>query len=167
MDDSDNIKDKNVAVLIHLSTISKYFIPFGNFIFPLLLWMGFKGQSAFVDRHGTQAINFQLSTFLYAILISILTLPFLIWQVLAVASNHNDIFHIESHFDQLTDFNEITGFLVILLTYGTLMLGLFCLDLFCAISAAAQANKGLDYKYPLTIQFIKSNPIVQDTMASA
>ncbi len=56
--------DKTVASLIHVSAFSKYFIPFGNFILPLILWTA-KKNDPFVDEHGKQALNFQISIFLY------------------------------------------------------------------------------------------------------
>ena len=58
--------DKNVAAVTHLSTFSKYFIPFGNFIFPLLLWTVHK-DTPFVNEHGRQALNFQLSILVYTL----------------------------------------------------------------------------------------------------
>ncbi len=68
---------KNVSAFIHLSTFLKYFFPFGNFIAPLLIWT-FNKEKAFVDEHGKQAINFQLSVLIYTILIGLICLPFFI-----------------------------------------------------------------------------------------
>ena len=66
---------KNLAAAMHLSTFSKFFIPLGNFILPLILWMMNKDKSEFVDAHGKQAINFQLSLLLYAIAAVIIMIP--------------------------------------------------------------------------------------------
>ena len=57
---------KNVSAFIHLSTFLKYFFPFANFIAPLLIWT-FNKEKAFVDEHGKQAINFQLSVLIYTL----------------------------------------------------------------------------------------------------
>ena len=52
--------NKNLATFIHLSTFSRFVIPFGNFIGPIILWAANKEKSHFVDQHGKQAINFQI-----------------------------------------------------------------------------------------------------------
>ena len=41
--------EKNVATITHLSTLTQYFIPFGNYIFPILIWSSKKNESEFVD----------------------------------------------------------------------------------------------------------------------
>ena len=60
--------DRTVASLIHISTFSKYLLPFGNFILPLILWSA-KKNDPFVNEHGKQALNFQISIFLYFVLL--------------------------------------------------------------------------------------------------
>ena len=60
---------KNLATFIHLSTFSRFIIPFGNFIGPIVLWAANKEKSDFIDQHGKQAINFQISILLYALII--------------------------------------------------------------------------------------------------
>ncbi len=42
--------ERNLSAIIHASTFSKYFIPFGNFIMPLILWMSNKKQYDFVEK---------------------------------------------------------------------------------------------------------------------
>ena len=64
-------QDQTLATIIHLSVFSKLFIPFGNFIFPLIIWLINKEKS-FVDHHGRNAVNFQLSLLLYYIIIACL-----------------------------------------------------------------------------------------------
>ena len=51
-----------------------YIIPFGNIIGPLIIWLIKKDQSAWVDQHGKEALNFQISVAIYAIVAGILTL---------------------------------------------------------------------------------------------
>ena len=93
---------KNVAAIIHASTFSKYIVPFGNFLLPLVLWMSNKKASPFVEHHGKQAINFQVSILLYSIVLGIAVLPlafFTTWDFIG--------------FHSLTDFDTInidTGF---------------------------------------------------------
>jgi len=40
--------ERNLAAVIHASTFSKFFIPFGNFILPLVLWTANKNENEFV-----------------------------------------------------------------------------------------------------------------------
>ena len=72
---------KNIATFIHLSTFSRFFIPFGNFMGPIVLWIANKDKSEFIDSHGKQIINFQISILLYAIILGTLTIPFFIFKI--------------------------------------------------------------------------------------
>ncbi len=65
------------AALINLSTLSQYFIPFGNFIFPIIIWTTNKDKSDYIDRQGKNTINFQLSLFLYSLILAAIALPIL------------------------------------------------------------------------------------------
>jgi hypothetical protein len=58
-------------VLCHLSSLLGLFfgfiwIPFLNILAPLIVWLVKKGDSAGVDAHGKESINFHLSWTLYA-----------------------------------------------------------------------------------------------------
>ncbi|MEX0316076.1 MAG: DUF4870 domain-containing protein, partial [Allomuricauda sp.] len=70
--------ERNLSAIIHASTFSKYFIPFGNFILPLILWTANKKEYQFVDYNGKQALNFQISMLLYSVLIGLFSIPFFI-----------------------------------------------------------------------------------------
>ena len=56
--------EKTIAALTHLSALSQYFIPFGNFIFPIIIWSSKKDKSEFIDSNGKNVINFHLSLLL-------------------------------------------------------------------------------------------------------
>jgi uncharacterized Tic20 family protein len=60
--------ETNTAALLHLSSLTQYFIPFGNYIFPILIWSAKKKESAFIDASGKSVLNFQLSMFLYTLI---------------------------------------------------------------------------------------------------
>jgi uncharacterized Tic20 family protein len=75
---------KNIATFIHLSTFSRFIIPLGNFIGPIVLWIMNKDKSDFIDAHGKQAINFQISILLYTLIIGMLTIPFSFLKYLTV-----------------------------------------------------------------------------------
>lgn len=146
-----NDHEKNIATFIHLSTFSRFIIPFGNFIGPILLWITNKNTSEFVNHHGKQAINFQLSMLLYTIIIVSIALPFAIYNLL------NGIEIID--FDGFQDFNLniLTWSPLLFLGIGLALLALigFIIELILIIIASIKASEGILYKYPLTINFLK------------
>ncbi|OAB77376.1 DUF4870 domain-containing protein [Cochleicola gelatinilyticus] len=158
MDTTVSENQKTLSAFIHVSTFLKYFFPFANFFAPLLLWSTNK-EKPFVDVHGKQAINFQLSVLLYTLIIGLLCLPFF----LLFASDFIALIEsIDHHWEEST-FNEIenlTGYIILFCTVVTLLFGLFVLELYAVISATMHAAKGEIYKYPLSIPFIKTNPEV-------
>lgn len=142
---------KNIATFIHLSTFSRFLIPFGNFIGPIVLWITNKEKSTFIDVHGKQAINFQISVFLYAIILGTISIPFFIFNLF-------DGIH-------LIDFNGLNDFHINLgkpspLLYiggglGALAVIGFILELAFIVTASLKARDGKLYQYPLTITFLK------------
>lgn len=144
---------KNVAALIHLSTFSKYFFPFGNFLAPLLLWTLNKDKP-FVDEHGRQAINFQLSILLYAIIIAIISIPFFaIFATDFVALAEAVDSHV--HDVTLSEIKNLSGYVTLFFVAAIVLFGIFIFELYAVISATVHANRGELYRYPLSIQFIK------------
>lgn len=149
---------KNIATLIHLSTFSKYFFPFGNFILPVILWMAQRKESDFVDDHGKRAINFQISIFIYIVSLVLLSIPFFIWQGLKIAERSNGFENLERHFENPASWGDVSGLLILIVVLSILILTLFIIELFAVISAAISASNGKIYRYPLTINFIAPLP---------
>lgn len=71
-------------MLCHFSIFVGHFIPFGNIIAPLIIWLMKKNESSFVDHHGKESLNFQISLLIY-IIISVILAFVLIGFVLAIA----------------------------------------------------------------------------------
>ena len=164
MENSITTNQKNVATLIHLSTFSKYIIPLGNFIIPLLLWMAQKKESIFIDNHGRRALNFQISMLLYTVAILMFSIPFIIWQALQIAENNNGYYDFGHHFDHISNLGDVSALLVIIFAFVILLVGQFLFEIIMIISAAVSASKGMPYKYPLTINFIQ--PLSVDVSAT-
>jgi uncharacterized Tic20 family protein len=104
------------AMLCHLASLIGWILPFGDLIATLLIWLFKRDQSAFVERHGREALNYQISFYIYALIglaLSCVYIGFFILAALAI-------------FD---------------------MVGM--------IKAAIAANRGEEYRYPLTIRLIK------------
>jgi uncharacterized protein len=149
--------DKNVAAVTHLSTFSKYFIPFGNFIFPLILWTVNK-ERPFVNEHGRQALNFQLSILVYTILIGVACLPFFI----IFATDFFSLIEVMEHqYNEVSVLNikNISGYILLFGIVALLLLGLFLFELYAVITATIKASRGEIYSYPLTIPFLKQQPL--------
>ncbi|PHR13121.1 MAG: hypothetical protein COA40_06350 [Aequorivita sp.] len=146
---------KNVSAFIHLSTFLKYFFPFANFIAPLLIWT-FNKEKAFVDEHGKQAINFQLSVLVYTILIGLICLPFFIIFATDFISLIENIDHSAGEFS-VNNIQNLSGYILLFGLAALLLLGLFIFELYAVINASIHASRGKLYNYPLSIPFIKTN----------
>ncbi len=66
---------KTWAMFIHLSALSGLIgVPFGHIVGPLVLWLIKKDQNAELDAHGKEALNFQISSYIYGIVSALLIL---------------------------------------------------------------------------------------------
>lgn len=52
------------GLIAHLSSLAGYFIPFGNVIGPLVVWIVKKDESAFIADQSKEAMNFQITVML-------------------------------------------------------------------------------------------------------
>ena len=151
---------RNLSAIIHASTFSKYFVPFGNFILPLILWTANRKDQEFVDQNGKQALNFQISLLLYSFTMVIITVPFIIISI-------PEIFHIGMfNFNNLNGFNgfdyhfnsdrlKLGALLWPLAIAGLAQAGLFIINIVYTILATIRTSEGQNFKYPLTINFRK------------
>ena len=153
METSSN--QKTTSAFVHLSTLTQYFIHFGNYIFPIIIWGASKKDSDYIDHHGRQTINFQLSLLLYSLLLSLIAIPIFIVTIFknipinAIVYNDDfiiDNFHLE----------HITGIVIIGITAAVLFFTLKVAEFFLIIYASIKAANGELYKYPLTINFLKT-----------
>ncbi|MFD2098180.1 DUF4870 domain-containing protein [Flagellimonas iocasae] len=152
--------ERNLSALIHASTFSRWFIPFGNFILPLILWTANKKDHAFVDHNGKQALNFQISMLLYSIVAGLISIPFFIgfwpdafdWDFFGIhrLSDLNNI-NISISSD---DFKFGRFFWPVGIS-GVIQVGLAIVNIVYTILATIRTNEGQTFKYPLTIKFIK------------
>lgn len=56
------------AMVCHLSALIGYVIPLGNIIAPLVIWLVKRHQSAYINQQGKEAVNFQITVSLLALL---------------------------------------------------------------------------------------------------
>lgn len=150
----ETTSEKNIATFTHLSVLSQYIIPFGNYIFPILIWTSYKDKSEFVNYNGKQTLNFQLSLLLYTLILALIAIPIFITvflQNLPMEAIFNDDDLLIRNFN----FQGNIGLLSIGAT-AVLLFGLLkFVEFFLVIYASIKASNGELYKYPLTIPFIK------------
>ncbi len=152
--------ERNLSSIIHASTFSKFFIPFGNFILPLILWTANKKEYAFVDYNGKQALNFQISLLLYSMVIGIISIPFFIHTIPNLLDFNvfnfnrlNDLNSININFN-LDSFRHNSWWLPIGIT-GLLQGSIAIINIVYTILATLRTNEGQEFKYPICINFIK------------
>lgn len=85
---------KQWAMLTHLAAFAAFLIPFGNIIGPLVVWQLKKDLGPFVEENGKEAVNFQITiaivalvcTMLMFALVGFLLLPVLglYWLILTI-----------------------------------------------------------------------------------
>ena len=119
-------------MIVHASTFSSPFIPFGNVILLLVIWLLKREESPFVDHHGKAALNFQLSLIIYMIAI-------VIWGFIFIGLLVPLLF-------------VSFGSLVPQVSVG---IGLLILQVVYTIIAIIKASGGKEMKYPLTMPFFK------------
>lgn len=146
--------ETTAAALIHLSALSQYFIPFGNFIFPIIIWSSKKDKSEFIDYNGKQVINFQLSLLLYSILLILIAVPSFI-SVVFSNMNWNQVISNHDFFWENINMAENIGLITIGIVAILLVALLKIVEFFLIIIASINTSNGENYKYPMTINFIK------------
>lgn len=75
--------EKTLGMLAHLLALAGFIVPFGNIIGPLVIWLLKKDELPFVDRHGKESLNFQISIFIYSIIAGLLCLILIGFPLLA------------------------------------------------------------------------------------
>ena len=152
--------ERNLGAAIHASTFSKFFIPFGNFIVPLVLWTANKKDYEFIDYNGKQALNFQISLLLYSIVLGFISIPFFIGFFPDIFNTGlfgfdrlNSYNNLDFHFNT-EDFN-FSSWLLPLGIAGLIQGALFIVNIVYTILATIRTNEGQVFEYPITIKFIK------------
>lgn len=153
--DLEEKEQHTTATFIHLSTFLKYVFPLSNFIVPLIIWT-YNKEKRFIDEHGRQAINFQLSMLLYTLIILMVCIPFILIFAIDFFTLIDGIDRAGGEFTT-NNIQNISGYAIL---FGVLILigvAKFLFELYAVINAAIHASRGQLYRYPLSIGFIKTN----------
>lgn len=67
------MSNNNWAMLCHLSALAMFVFPLGNVLGPLIIWLLKKEEMPMVDREGKEAINFQITVSILALVAGLLT----------------------------------------------------------------------------------------------
>lgn len=66
-------EERNWAMLCHLSALLGFvLVPSANVFAPLIVWLLKKNDSAFIDEHGRESLNFHISLWIYGLISSLL-----------------------------------------------------------------------------------------------
>lgn len=145
--------EKNTATILHLSALSQYLIPFGNYIVPTIIWSAKKNTSEYVDQNGKNILNFQLSVFLYSIVLLLIAIPTLLYGLLK--NTNLDLLINTNHHFEIVNSAHLSSFIITLAIVGFLFAALKIAEFILIIIGAVAASNGDSYKYPLTLNFIK------------
>lgn len=121
---------RDIAMLIHLLGFAGFFVPLGNLLGPLIVWLLRKEEFRFVDNHGRAALNFQISFTIYYLLL---------------AGGFVGTF-VSPGFEILT----LTLIILLLVVLGIAYLVFI-------IIATIKASEGKPYVYPLSISFLQTH----------
>ena len=142
------------AAFINLSSLSQYFIPFGSFIFPIIIWSTKKDSSEYVNQQGKETINFQLSLFLYTLLLALIAVPIFLVTLFKTINFEAAINNEDFIFNNL-NFENLSGLIIVAIVAVVIFCFMKIAEFFLIIYASVQTSKGVNFKYPLTIPFLK------------
>jgi hypothetical protein len=81
-------RERDWAMFTHLAAFVGFLIPFGNIVGPLVVWLLKKDEMPFVNDQGKEALNFQITLMvaaLIAVVLCFLVIGFLLLPVIAIA----------------------------------------------------------------------------------
>ncbi|TQV74874.1 DUF4870 domain-containing protein [Aliikangiella marina] len=70
-------EERNMAMFCHFAAFAGFIIPFGNVLGPLIIWLLKRDDSEYINYHGKEAVNFQI-TMLIAFMISLILIVIVI-----------------------------------------------------------------------------------------
>lgn len=64
-------EEHTLGMMCHLLALAGYFVPLGNILGPLIIWLVKREESGFVDVNGKESLNFQITITIIAIPIGV------------------------------------------------------------------------------------------------
>jgi uncharacterized Tic20 family protein len=73
------------CVLAHATALVGFLVPLaGHIVGPLIIWLAKRADSAEIDAHGKESLNFQLSMLIYNLIAAVLCLVLIGFFILAI-----------------------------------------------------------------------------------
>jgi uncharacterized protein len=152
--DSNESEARTWGMLCHLASIIGILltfvglpIPFANVLGPLAAWLFKRKEHPFIDAHGKESLNFQISMTIYGIVgVAVLVILVIVYLLFVGASAG-------ATGDPAISLVVIGGLIGAWLLGFVVLLNLVALVL--VIMAAVKANAGELYRYPFTIRLIR------------
>lgn len=145
--------ERNIGTILHLSALGQYLFPFGNFILPAFIWSAKKETSPMLEAQGRSVLNFQLSVFVYTIVLVglglLLTLSAFTKGMISFQWDDQS-FAIRN----LENISFSTG-LVVGITAFVLFALLKITEFVLIVYGALEATRGKVCHYPLSIPFLR------------
>ncbi|MEM7622616.1 MAG: DUF4870 domain-containing protein [Planctomycetota bacterium] len=127
VDPSVTEADRTYAMLLHLSLLVHLVLPVIAIIVPLVMWKSREDRSPFVDDHGREVVNFQITMVLYSVL-----LPAIATVIVALTCG--------------------VGFILLPIAVAVP----YVLGVVGMILGAIASNRGEYFRYPMTLRLIAS-----------
>ena len=67
--------ERTYALLMHLSLLAQLVLTLLALLIPIIMWQVKKDQSPFLDDHGREAVNFQISLIIWSIIFTVISIP--------------------------------------------------------------------------------------------
>lgn len=114
------------AMWCHLAGLGGLLVPLGSVLGPLAVWLTKRQEFRLVDEEGKKALNFQITAVIF----------YIVFVVALIASVASEL-------------------LVIAIAVGIAGLAFAITWLVSVIMAAVRTNEGKDFRYPMSIRFLK------------
>lgn len=142
--------ERTPALLIHLSPLLGIVVPgLGNVLGSVAAWLAYRDRSPVLDDQGKEALNFQLSVWLYSLVIGLLFFVLfslgLLGGLFGAAAGSPDM-------GAFAVFGSLAAFFAFFLPVS---LVLWAFPLVVMLLAVLRVNQGQTYRYPLSIRFLR------------
>lgn len=139
---------RQTAVLCHLAAFLGMIIPLGSLFGPLAVWLVKRGDDPFINEHGREAVNFQLSKLIY----------FCVLIFVGIVTTFGSVGGMMAGSGMGASGPSFGAVATLFGSFGLIgfgLLAIFLLGLVCPIVAALKADKGEPFRYPVTIRFVR------------
>lgn len=143
-------EERTPAIIMHLSPLADFLLPtLGSLIGPLVAWLAYRDRSASLDAVGKEVLNFRLSMWLYGAVITAIGFALfglgLLGGAVGAAAGSPDT-------GAFAFMGSFFGFFLVFLPVLAVM---SFIPLIFMLIAVSRASNGENYRYPLTIRFLK------------